>query len=104
MALNATGVPMTDMAFHTEMEDEQAMKSVLRRLAMPASVLSYDVRVDEDSSGESALWVYLTVDDKTVASNTKKLNELRSFISAMQESALHDGVSRWPYVEFLKSR
>ncbi|HFK2918958.1 TPA: hypothetical protein ACGY72_000094 [Stenotrophomonas maltophilia] len=95
---------MADLALHTETEDQQAMTSILQRTALPESVLGYDVRVDEDSSGESALWVYLTVNDKKVSSDSKKLNELRSFISAAQKSALLEGISRWPYFEFRNKR
>lgn len=96
--------PMADLALHTEIEDQQAMTSILQRAPLPASVLAYDVRVDEDSSGESALWVYLTVNDKKVSSDSKKLNELRSFISEVQKSALLEGISRWPYFEFRNKR
>ncbi|UEX19101.1 hypothetical protein LMF57_04420 [Stenotrophomonas sp. SI-NJAU-1] len=95
---------MADLALHTEIEDQQAMTSILQRAPLPASVLAYDVRVDEDSSGESALWVYLTVNDKKVSSDSKKLNELRSFISEVQKSALLEGISRWPYFEFRNKR
>ncbi|MBN7851065.1 hypothetical protein [Stenotrophomonas maltophilia] len=95
---------MADLSLHTEIEDQQAMTSILQRAPLPASVLAYDVRVDEDSSGESALWVYLTVNDKKVSSDSKKLNELRSFISEVQKSALLEGISRWPYFEFRNKR
>lgn len=95
---------MADLALHTEIEEQQAMVSILQRAPLPASVVAYDVRVYEDSSGESALWVYLTVNDKKVSSDSKKLNEIRRFISEVQKSALFEGISRWPYFEFRNKR
>ncbi len=92
---------MADLIIHSESEDRKVLDSLIKAMRIPNTVLSYDIKVGDDSSGDSSLFVKLKVNEKSVASSSKRFKELRSFADEVQKVALSRGISRWPYVELV---
>ncbi|MBO9749743.1 hypothetical protein J7431_21600 [Xanthomonas phaseoli pv. dieffenbachiae] len=92
---------MIHSVIHSETEDRKVLDRLIKAMRIPSTVLSYDIKVGDDSSGDSSLFVKLKVNEKSVASSSKRFRELRSFADEVQKVALSKGVSRWPYVELV---
>jgi hypothetical protein len=99
-ALHALSEILHVLAAYVSMDDESfRVARIIEDTHFPEYVRGFDWKLDEDSAGDEALWVWVVVDDAVASfpSFSAKAQEVQRLIA----SGLRDaGISRWPYVRF----
>lgn len=92
---------MGSTKIHSESEDRRVLETLIKGMSAPPGVLSYDIKVHDDSTGDASIFILFKINEKFIAGSTKRFNALWLFADQVQKEALRNGVSRWPYVELI---
>ena len=77
--------------------DPEYIEGELRGLERPAFVRNVRVSGGEDASGDEALWVWLIVEEGSVAQAERK-ESLKAFESAIRSRLAACAPGVWPYI------
>ncbi len=80
-------------------QDENVIRTVLRRSGFPAAVKGYEIEFGEDHSGDPAVWIWLLVREETEPSKIF-LDELIPYARAIGRELVEAQLGHWPYVRF----
>jgi hypothetical protein len=62
-------------------------------------VKAVEVDFGEDSTGDPAVWISLTVDDE-ISPSQQRISELSDLARSLRDEILKTGIAYWPYVNF----
>jgi hypothetical protein len=79
--------------------EEKIVRGILKKWTLPPNVHRFDVDFGEDSTGDPAVWIWLTVDDELQPS-PQSIAGLNSFVTDVRSDILRAGLRHWPYVRF----
>jgi hypothetical protein len=85
----------------TEELDREAaiVRGILDKWRLPSNVHGVDFDFGEDSTGDPAVWIWLTVEDESQPS-PKSIEGLTRFVTEVRSDLLRAGLRHWPYVRF----
>jgi hypothetical protein len=85
----------------TEEIDREAdiVRGIVNKWQIPANVRAVDFDFGEDSTGDPAVWIWLTVDDELQPSR-QSIAGLSQFVTDIRSDLLRAGLRHWPYVRF----
>ena len=75
------------------------VRGILDKWQLPSNVRGTDLEFGEDSNGEPAVWIWLTVDDELKPSD-ESIVGLNWFVTNVRSELLRAGLHYWPYVRF----
>lgn len=79
-------------------EEKEKIDKVLATIK-PDFVSSLSVKLDEDATGQPAVWVWVVITDEKLESPSPELeNKLQAFRNQIGETLRANGIERWPYV------
>lgn len=81
------------------MSETQDIRDALEKASLSDIVADISHRLDEDSTGAPAVWIWVVVDDHAAANNAFSL-EAEKIRNAIREALQSAGIDRWPYVRF----
>jgi hypothetical protein len=81
------------------MSEEEVIAKALKSVQSSKHV-TLRHKLDEDSAGEEALWVWVILDDKVVEDPVKFHSTATGVREAIQSELKRQGVARWPYIRF----
>jgi hypothetical protein len=79
--------------------EAQIVQGILAKWKRPSNVRDVSFEFGEDSTGDPAVWIWLTVDDELQPSN-QSISGLNRFVTDVRSDLLRAGLSYWPYVRF----
>lgn len=80
----------------TTMSESEKIERILKSIK-PAFASGLRFQLDDDATGDPAVWVWLIVADEKLESPAFQ-SELEAFQSQVGETLRADGIERWPYV------
>ena len=85
--------------FEPRIATERRIREIVERVALPDSVLTWDLELGDDSSGEPAVWLWFYFDDEAVA-REDWYPLTREVESRVRDALSAEGIPRWPYFRF----
>jgi hypothetical protein len=79
--------------------EEKIVREILTRWTLPSNVHGFEIDFGEDSAGDPAVWIWLTVDDEIQPSD-QSIAGLAQFVRGVRNDLLRAGLRYWPYVRF----
>jgi hypothetical protein len=79
--------------------EAEIVRGVLAKWEAPANVREVDFDFGEDSTGDPAVWIWLTVDDDPQPSR-QSIVDLSRFVTDIRRDLLSADLLHWPYVRF----
>lgn len=80
-------------------QEEQRIRDVVERRALPKFFRGYDVEFGADWAGDPAVTVWLLVDTER-ATTPDEMDAIHGFVQHTGRELVELGLSHWPYVRF----
>lgn len=80
-------------------DELREIRDLVRGRTLPQAIKDVQVSFGLDSSGDSAVWILLIVDDD-VNPTKQKLSDLTRFATEIKSDVIQRFPAHWPYVEF----
>lgn len=82
--------------------EAKIVRDVVRKWHLPSNVRGFDVEFGEDSSGDPAVWIWLTIKDELKPS-AQSISNLNDFVTKVRSDLLRRGLTHWPYVRYRRA-
>jgi hypothetical protein len=91
---------LTLLSRYMELDRESdSIRRIIVSLDLPPEVLTFEVEIGDDSTGDPALWLWIIVDDDVA--NDAEFPKLSANIQDRIRHALRKAdIERWPYIRF----
>jgi hypothetical protein len=96
------GVLMQDSENLVMSREAKIVRDAVEKWCLPPNVRGFDIEFGEDSSGDPAVWIWLTIEDELKPS-AQSISNLNGFVTNVRSDLLRRGPTHWPYVRYRRA-